>query len=95
MKYRKMILGAGIVGTLCSFLLIRRGFRASDTPSTFETVIDRAVRNYSILRRERHQQNPLMGDSAALQQGLEMFFARCATCHAIDGSGLIAIGVNL
>ena len=98
-KYRNpilwMILGIGIAGILCVSLLMWSGLRATNAPSRFETAIALAVRNHSIPGRERRQKNPLQGDSAALQQGRELFLARCATCHGIDGGGLTAIGVNV
>ncbi len=98
-KYRNpilwMILGIAISGILGVSLLMWCGFRATNAPSRFETAIALAVRNHSIPRRERRRKNPLLGDSAALQQGRELFLARCATCHGIGGGGLTAIGVNL
>lgn len=99
MRFGKSILwiffGIGIVATLCASIVLWRGFRATETPSNFETVVARAVRNNSIPRAERRQKNPLLEDAEALQQGRELFLSRCATCHGIDGSGVTAVGANL
>jgi predicted CXXCH cytochrome family protein len=99
MRFGKSILwiffSIGIVVTLCASVVLWRGFRATETPSKFETVVARAVRDHSIPRVERRQKNPLRGDAEALQQGRELFLSRCATCHGIDGSGVTAVGANL
>lgn len=90
-----VVLGIEILVTLCAFFMILRGFRANETPSKFETVIARAVRDASIPLAERRQKNPLRGDAEASQQGRELFLSRCAACHGIDGSGVTAVGANL
>ncbi len=90
-----MILGGGIAGILGVSLLLWSGLRATNAPSRFETALAIAVRNVSIPAGERRQKNPLQGDSSSLKQGRELYLARCATCHGIDGSGLTSIGVNL
>ncbi len=90
-----IVLGTGIVGTLCAFFLILRGFRATSTPSALETVVARTVRNLAIPRIERHKKNPLQADSDALPAGREDFLMRCAICHGVDGSGKTPVGQNL
>jgi predicted CXXCH cytochrome family protein len=90
-----VILFLGIVGMMGAFLLVRRGFRASSTPTAAEATVARAMRNLSIPKRERRARNPLETSSDALQQGREYFLTRCAVCHGIDGSGQTQIGLNL
>jgi predicted CXXCH cytochrome family protein len=76
-------------------LLIHHGFRATNQPSTLETIVLRAVRNYSIPDSARSEKNPLNATPQNLQDGRDAFFARCQTCHGHDGSGLTAVGQSL
>jgi predicted CXXCH cytochrome family protein len=85
---------AAIAGA-CLLLVIARGFRATSTPSRFEIVVARALRNFAIPRAEHAKKNPLLGDSLALQLGREDFLAHCAICHGIDGSGKTPVGTSL
>jgi hypothetical protein len=75
MKTRNKLIVASLalifVGTLCAGLLKWRGFRATSTPSTFETVAARSVRDFAIPAAERHRANPDAGDSSSIQQGRE------------------------
>ena len=71
-----------------------RGFRASSSPSSFETTFARSLRDFAIPRLEHHRANPLAGDPVALEQGRDAFLARCASCHGVDGRGATPIGAN-
>ena len=82
------------LAVLCLALLMLRGFRATSTPSKFEAVVARSIRDMAIPENERHQKNPFLGDSQALQQGRQDFFQRCAICHGTDGSGRTQIGLH-
>ncbi len=99
MKTRKTLiitfLGLLLVGAICAGVLKWRGFRATSTPSTFETVAARSVRDFAIPREERRKKNPEAGDSLAIRQGREDFLARCAFCHGVDGRGRTPIGANV
>ena len=86
---------AATLGVLCLALLMWRGFRATATPSAFETVVARTLRNLAIPSHERRRKNPLQADSRALREGRESFLMRCAICHGVDGSGKTPIGQNL
>ena len=83
-----------IIGAIGGGLLLRRGFRASSTPSKFETVVARSLRSLAIPRHQRNEKNPFLDDSQALQQGRHEFYMRCAVCHGIDGSGRTQIGLH-
>src|SRR3984957_15476658 len=83
------------VCTLCAGLLKWRGFRATSTPSTFETVAARSVRDFAIPAAERHKANPDSGDSLSILQGREDFLIRCASCHGVDARGRTPIGANV
>jgi predicted CXXCH cytochrome family protein len=72
-----------------------RGFRASSSPTVFETSAARLVRDFAIPRAERSQKNPFAGDDQAIAQGRDEFLSRCATCHGSDGSGATPIGSGL
>ena len=89
------IVGVATVGVLVPGLLIWRGFRATSVPSAFETAVARTLRNLAIPAHERRNQNPLHGDSEALQAGREDFLSRCAICHGVDGSGKTTLGQGL
>src|SRR5258708_26757663 len=84
-----------VVGALCAVLLVRRGFRATTTPSAWEAAVARAVRNFAIPSHERGAKNPLTGSSESARQGREGFLTECAVCHGIDGSGKTQMGMNL
>ena len=84
-----------LVGILAAGWLKWRGFRASGTPSAFETGVARSVRNFAIPAKERRRTNPDAGDWIAIRQGREDFLARCAVCHGIDAHGRTPIGANL
>jgi predicted CXXCH cytochrome family protein len=84
-----------LVGTLCVGVLKWRGFRATSTPSAFETVAARSIRNFAIPGAERHKTNPDGNDWIAIQQGREDFLARCASCHGVDARGRTPIGANV
>lgn len=81
--------------TLCFALLIRRGFRATSEPTYLETVIARRVRDSAIPNRSRREKNPLPASAENLQTGRELFLARCANCHGVDGSGITPTGRSL
>src|SRR5271154_1106040 len=76
-------------------LLIHRGFRATNQPSPLESVAARAVRNYSIPSADRNQKTPLAATQQNLQEGRDVFLAKCQTCHSHDGSGLTPVGQSL
>jgi len=67
--------------------LIRRGFSAAEEPSTLEKIVARTVRNLSIPRKARNQENPWQATPEILREAREDFTDRCAVCHGSDGSG--------
>ena len=89
------LLLVAVIGATCGVLLIRRGFRATTDPSRFEAAAARMVRNLAIPHHARNEKNPLQATSENLQEGREDFLARCASCHAHDGSGITPMGRNL
>src|ERR1700677_3491450 len=99
MKTRKTLIVAALalllLGTLCAGVLKWRGFRATSTPSAFETVAARSIRNFAIPGAERHETNPDANDWTAIQQGSEDSLARCATCHGVYARGRTPIGANV
>jgi predicted CXXCH cytochrome family protein len=84
-----------LVGVFCAGVLKWRGFRARSTPSAFETIAARSIRNFAIPETERRRTNPDAGDSLAIEQGREDFLARCASCHGVDARGRTPIGANV
>ncbi len=99
MNHRKIITSAAVALLSIAFFgaawLKWRGFRATSTPTQFEAVLARSVRDFATPAAERGKTNPLANDSAAVEQGHEYFLAQCAGCHGVDGRGRTPIGANL
>ena len=94
-KIMRVILGVIIVFAVGCALLIWRGFPATREPSPIERFVARTVRNLAIPRTARHERNPLQLSAHNLQTGREIFRARCANCHGVDGSGRTPVGRSL
>jgi mono/diheme cytochrome c family protein len=84
-----------IAVSVSAALMIHHGFRATNQPSTLETIAARAVRNYAIPSVARSEKNPLDATPQNLQDGRDAFLAKCQTCHGHDGSGLTPVGQSL
>ena len=84
-----------VIAGICASVLIHRGFRATNEPSSFETAIARRVRDLAIPNKAREEKNPLKATSETLRESQERFIARCATCHGNDGSGVTEMGRSL
>jgi predicted CXXCH cytochrome family protein len=89
------ILGLVTVLVIGSALLIWRGFPATSEPSRIERLVARTVRNLAIPRAARREKNPLKVSADNLQTGREIFLARCANCHGVDGTGRTPVGQSL
>ena len=89
-----LLIGA-IVVAVATTLLMRRGFRATTEPSSFEKTLARTVRNLAIPRRARNEKNPWKASSDNLKEAREHFIARCAICHGTDGRGQTQMGRSL
>src|SRR5215469_3961273 len=74
-----------IVCAIGAAVLIHRGFRANETPSTAEANLARSVRDLAIPRDERSLKNPFETNFDAIQQARDTFLSRCAMCHGFDG----------
>jgi predicted CXXCH cytochrome family protein len=99
MKRRTVVLlamsAALVIGAAYAVAIIRRGFSATDEPSSFEKAVARAVRNLGIPSRARAEKNPWPATMENIRQAGEIFAARCAGCHGADGRGQTHIGQNL
>jgi predicted CXXCH cytochrome family protein len=84
-----------ILAAIGTATLIRRGFRATSEPSSFEIRIARTIRNLSIPSRDRNARNPWKATPDTLREAREHFIARCAICHGVDGRGQTLIGRSL
>ena len=94
-KIRLIVVCLVLVFVIAAAWLLARGFRATTEPSRLERVIARSVRNFAIPRAARRENNPLQSSADNLQTGREIFLARCANCHGIDGSGTTPVGRSL
>jgi predicted CXXCH cytochrome family protein len=86
-----LIIAAAVGGVM----MIRRGFRATTAPPSWEAVLARKVRNLAIPKPDRNLKNPLDANSDAINQGRELFLTQCAACHGIDGGGTTPMGRHL
>jgi len=84
-----------VIGILGGVLLVRRGFRATATPTQWEVTVARALRDFAIPFRERNAKNPLDPTWDSVRRGRESYFAECANCHGIDGAGTTHMGLSL
>jgi predicted CXXCH cytochrome family protein len=75
--------------------LIHRGLSTADEPSSLERIVARTARNLSIPRKARFETNPFKPTLEVLKEARESFIARCAVCHAPDGSAQTEVGRNL
>ena len=75
-------------------LLVRRGFRATLPPPSWEVAVATRLRNFAIPGDETKRKNPVASTREELQQGRDMFLNRCANCHGVDGSGRTPIGTS-
>lgn len=89
------LFAVAIAAVLYGAVLIRCGFSATEEPSTLEKIVARTVRNLSIPRGARNQENPWKATPEILREAREDFTDRCAVCHGNDGSGQTQVGRNL
>jgi predicted CXXCH cytochrome family protein len=90
------LFGAAILGLIIyGAMLASRGFSTASEPSSIEKLVARKARNFAIPRKARHETNPWKPTADILQEARNDFIARCALCHAPDGSGQTEVGRNL
>jgi mono/diheme cytochrome c family protein len=89
------LFAVAIAAAIYGAVLIRRGFSATEEPSALEKIVARTVRNLSIPREARNQENPWKATPEILREAREDFTDRCAVCHGNDGSGQTQVGRNL
>jgi predicted CXXCH cytochrome family protein len=94
-KFLLALFAAAVAAAIYGAIVIRRGFSAIDEPSSLEKVVARTVRNLAIPSGARHEKNPWKATPEILQEAREDYIARCAICHANDGTGQSKIGHNL
>lgn len=80
---------------LYGFVMVRHGFSARDEPFALEAALAGRLRNSAIPRRYRSMKNPHAASSEMLARARAHWADHCASCHANDGSGNTAIGMNL
>jgi predicted CXXCH cytochrome family protein len=99
MRTWKTLLATGVVITvvlaIAAALLIWRGFRATAEPSRLEISVARLARHWSVPASAILQKNPLRPTAENLQQGRDLFLARCAGCHGHDAAGITPVGRSL
>ena len=86
------IVGVGIIlaGALAVFLM--GGLSARARPSQAEERLANLAKEVVIPMEVQTRKNPLAGDSAAMQQGMELYQQSCSLCHGTDGRSDIAFG---
>jgi mono/diheme cytochrome c family protein len=99
MKYSKtnsLILLAIVIAFIgYGTAVIRTGFSARGTPSTFEKLAATTVRELAVPSNYRKLHNPFPDSAENIQAGMEHFSDHCATCHSNDGSGDTMFGKGM
>ncbi len=90
-----VLLAVAIFAAGYGSFVIRRGFSATDQPTTVERVMARTVRNLGIPAKARNETNPWSATPDLLQDARANFTEHCAGCHGKDGDGRSGIGQNL
>jgi mono/diheme cytochrome c family protein len=75
--------------------IIRRGFSARGTPSTFEKFAATTARELAVPSNYRQLRNPFPASAENIQAGMDHFSDHCATCHSNDGSGDTLFGKGM
>jgi mono/diheme cytochrome c family protein len=84
-----LAIAAGAAG----FLYLRNtGLTARALPGALEAAVARAARSLAVPPEYKNRANPLPRTPEHVRAGLEHFADHCASCHANDGSGNIALG---
>src|SRR5690349_21442066 len=95
---------AAVVGSLGTLAVVAAagliyvkasGLRATPPPSAIEESLARSVRRFAVPAADARRTNPVALSDAALAEGLAHYADHCASCHAIDGSGVTALGQGL
>lgn len=90
------LLGTAILAAIAyAGVSVSRGLSTAAEPSGIEKLIARTARNFAIPKKARLEANPFEPTADILKEGRESFVARCAICHAPDGSGQTEVGRNL
>lgn len=90
-----LLIVAAILATAIGYSIVSRGLSTRTEPSQAEVLIARTMRRLATPAAVRAQENPVEPTAAVLDDGLSHFADHCASCHANDGSGQIALGQNL
>jgi mono/diheme cytochrome c family protein len=92
-----IVLLALVAVALYGLHLEREGFSARKQPSALETFVARTMRNASIPRSARTEENPWkdLATPANLKEAQEHFADHCAQCHGNDGRGNTDMGQNM
>lgn len=95
---RKRLIAIGVVVAvlLLAVILTRgMGFTSRTSPWPLEETLMRGARRWATPAAIRRQPNPISPTAEAMRAGMEHWADHCATCHANNGSGDVAIGRSL
>ena len=86
-----------IVGTIGFYgaRLIRGGLSTRDQPSLVEAFVAGKSRHWAVPAEAGNLKNPVAANAEMLEHGRNHWADHCAPCHANNGSGQTAIGMNL
>jgi predicted CXXCH cytochrome family protein len=96
--WKAFAIGLGVpvvIAVICGILVVHRGFRATNQPSGLEATVARMARNFSIPSAAKAEKNPLDPTPQNIENGREIFLAKCQACHGHDASGLTPVGQSL
>jgi predicted CXXCH cytochrome family protein len=94
-KFLLALFAAAVAAAIYGAVAIRRGFSAIEEPSSLEKIVARTARNLAIPSGAHNEKNPWKATPEIMQEAREHFIARCAICHANDGTGQSRIGRSL
>ncbi len=97
---RWFLLGAvsmAVVFGLCAWVYVEKsnGFSTRETPGALERWAARAARDAAIPGKVTALQNPVAKSEEALSEARAHWADHCASCHANNGSGDIAMGKGM
>ncbi len=87
-----LVAGSAIFGWLT---LLAKGFSTRVPPTAIERWLARRIRHMSVPASAKDLTNPVPNSQHVLAQARAHWADHCASCHANDGSGEIAMGKQM
>lgn len=85
----------GIVGLVVVWRMVKAGWTARPTPSSFEESLALRLRKLAVPGKYNRMKNPIVADEALLKDAMAHWADHCAVCHANDGGGRTTLGQGM